>query len=456
MKLIDNYNCKIAIIGLGYVGLPLLVEFTKIKNCRATGKLIRRKLIGFDINQKRINQLKENVDLTNEVSLEDLCLLDKENLTSEISKLEEVDVFIITVPTPIDKNKKPDLDPLQKASKLIGQVLKNRDSLSISKEKRINPIIILESTVYPGTMEEICVPIIESVSGLKFNNLENGRGFYCGYSPERINPGDTKHRLKDIVKVTSGSLPEIADWVDNLYASIISAGTFKVSSLKIAEAAKVIENIQRDLNIALINELAILFKEMQLDTLDILEAAGTKWNFLPFRPGLVGGHCIGVDPYYLTYKAEQLGCNVELILAGRKINDSIIYFIIQNFLDKMIKKNIRISSSRVLVLGLTFKENCPDLRNSKVLEIVELLKKESIEVDIYDPYVVKEIGEKLTNTCIFEELPKSNKYQGIIGAVQHNEFKVISELEWKEILDRNNVVADLKGFLPRSIVDFRL
>ncbi len=451
MNLIDPRNCTIAIIGLGYVGLPLFVEFSNTNICRKTEEKLSRNILGFDINKKRIQDLKQNIDLTAEVTKEELIFINKRNLTNDKNRLLEADIFIITVPTPIDEFKNPDLEPIKNATKLVGEILKRKKDNNLSQ----NPIIIYESTFFPGTTEEICVPILEEYSGLNFNQFESGEGFFCGYSPERINPGDKNHRLKDIVKITSGSLPIISDIVDDIYASIILAGTHKVSSIKVAEAAKIIENIQRDINIALINELAIVFKKMNVDTLDVLEASGTKWNFLPFRPGLVGGHCIGVDPYYLTFKANQIGCETNLILAGRKINDAMPNFIAKNFIDKMIEKKLDIKLSKILILGLTFKENCPDLRNSKVIELINILKEKKLNIDIYDPYAESELAKELTGIEIFKEIPEK-KYSGIIAAVKHKNFEKVSLKKWENILYKNRLVFDLKGFLPRQIVDFRL
>tara|TARA_Y100001933_G_scaffold76058_1_gene77378 strand:- start:2127 stop:3482 length:1356 start_codon:yes stop_codon:yes gene_type:complete len=451
MNLIDQRNCTIAIIGLGYVGLPLFVEFSNTKICRKTEEKLNRNILGFDINKKRIQHLKQNIDLTAEVTKEELIFINKRNLTYDKDRLLEADIFIITVPTPIDEFKNPDLEPIKNATKLVGDILKQKKDRNLTH----NPIIIYESTVFPSTTEEICVPILEEYSGLTFNEFESGEGFFCGYSPERINPGDKNHRLKDIVKITSGSLPIITDLVDDLYASIIIAGTHKVSSIKVAEAAKIIENIQRDINIALINELAIVFKKMNVDTLDVLEASGTKWNFLPFRPGLVGGHCIGVDPYYLTFKANQIGCETNLILAGRKINDAMPSFIAKNFIEKMIQKKLDIKFSRILILGLTFKENCPDLRNSKVIELINILKEKKLNIDIYDPYADFELAKELIGIEIFKDIPEK-KYNGMIAAVKHKNFEKVSLKKWKNIIYENRLIFDLKGFLPRQIVDFRL
>ena len=354
-----NNKTKLAIIGLGYVGLPLAVEFGK-----------QLSTVGFDINISRIKELKSGYDSTNEVSTEELIKHSNLKLTSNIDDLKNCNIYIITVPTPIDDEKKPDLVPLKNSSRDVAKILKKDD------------IVIYESTVYPGATEEDCVPILEEMSGLKYN-----QDFYCGYSPERINPGDKLHRLVSIKKITSGSTPEIATVVDELYQEIITAGTHKTASIKIAEAAKVIENTQRDVNIALINELAIIFNKLNIDTESVLEAAGTKWNFLPFRPGLVGGHCIGVDPYYLTHKALDVGYHPEMILAGRKINDNMAKYIANNVINLMNSKNIQINNSNVLIMGLTFKENCPDLRNTKVIDLINEFKKNQCNVDVYDPWV---------------------------------------------------------------------
>ena len=353
---------KIAVVGLGYVGLPLAIEFG-----------LKRSVIGFDINVTRINELKKGEDVTLETTNEEIKNAVHLSFTNKIEDIKDCKIYIITVPTPIDQDKKPDLTPLKKASESVGSILKKND------------IVIYESTVFPGATEEICVPIIENKSGLIFN-----KDFYCGYSPERINPGDKEHRITNIKKVTSGSTPEIATVVDNLYSEIISAGTHKASSIKVAEAAKVIENTQRDVNIALINELALIFNKLEIDTESVLEAAGTKWNFLPFKPGLVGGHCIGVDPYYLTHKALEVGYNPEIILAGRRINDSMGYFIVSQVSKLMAKKNIQLDNANILIMGLAFKENCPDIRNTKVIDLINEFKDLNFDVDVYDPWVKSE------------------------------------------------------------------
>jgi UDP-N-acetyl-D-galactosamine dehydrogenase len=414
---------KIAIIGLGYVGLPLAVEFGK-----------KFDVVGYDISQKRIAELKEGVDHTRETETEELKSVSRLSFTYEISDLKSCNYFIVTVPTPVDEFHVPDLRPLQSASSTVGSVLKEGD------------IVIYESTVYPGCTEEVCVPILEKISGLRFN-----RGFFAGYSPERINPGDKLHRLPSIKKITSGSTPEVAEKIDQLYKKIIIAGTHIASSLKVAEAAKVIENSQRDLNIAFVNELALIFQRIGIDTHEVLEAAGTKWNFLPFKPGLVGGHCIGVDPYYLTYKAESLGYHPEVILSGRKINDNMPIYVANDVIKLMAKNKLPIHGGKVLVLGLTFKENCPDIRNSKVVDVVRELISFGTRVDIYDPHadrdeVKHEYDLDLTTTI-------SGKYHAIILAVSHKQF---SSIAWNDLKEPNAIVYDVKGFLDRSLISARL
>ncbi len=414
---------KIGIIGLGYVGLPLAVEF---------GKSIP--VVGFDINQNRIAELKNGVDRTLEVDAAELKESRHLQYTTDLNDLKDVDYFIVTVPTPVDEYRSPDLTPLIKASQTVGKVL------------RKGSIVIYESTVYPGCTEEVCVPELEKASGLKFN-----KDFFCGYSPERINPGDKLHRVTTIKKVTSGSTPEIAEKVDQLYKKIIKAGTHKASSLKVAEAAKVIENSQRDVNIAFVNELALIFERIGIDTHEVLEAAGTKWNFLNFKPGLVGGHCIGVDPYYLTYKAESLGYHSEVILSGRRINDNMPVFIANAVIKLMAQNDLPINKGRILVLGLTFKENCPDIRNSKAVDVVRELKSFGATVDIYDPHadaaeVNHEYGLQLTREL-------TQKYHAIVLTVGHEEYRGI---DWNKIRDSKTVVYDVKGFLERSLVTARL
>lgn len=418
---------KLAIIGLGYVGLPLAAEFGKY-----------RSVVGFDINQQRIAALKAGHDETLEVSDEELALSVHLNYSAEVDDLRACNTYIVTVPTPIDAHKRPDLTPLIKASQTIGKVLKKGD------------IVIYESTVYPGATEEDCVPILEQVSGLKFN-----ADFFAGYSPERINPGDKEHRVTTIKKVTSGSTPEVAELVDSLYRQIIVAGTHRASSIKVAEAAKVIENTQRDLNIALINELAMIFNKMGIDTEAVLEAAGTKWNFLPFRPGLVGGHCIGVDPYYLTHKAESIGYHPEIILAGRRLNDNMSAYVASQLIKGMLRRRIHVDGARVLVMGLTFKENCPDLRNTRVVDIVQELAEYNIQVDVYDPWVSLEEAEREYGLKPIAE-PEVNAYDGIILAVAHSQFRALGASNIRNYGKGEHVLYDLKYVLSAVESDIRL
>jgi UDP-N-acetyl-D-galactosamine dehydrogenase len=415
---------KIAIIGLGYVGLPLAVEFGK-----------HFETIGFDIHQTRIDELKTGYDRTLESDKESILSSNHLTFTNQLDDLKAANIFIVTVPTPIDKNNKPDLTPLIKASTSVGSVLKKGD------------IIIYESTVYPGCTEEDCVPVLEKNSGLKFN-----QDFFCGYSPERIVPGDKERTLTKIKKITSGSTPEIAEKVDQLYKTIIVAGTYKAPSIKVAEAAKVIENCQRDLNISFVNELALIFDRMNIDTTEVLEAAGTKFNFLPFKPGLVGGHCISVDPYYLTSKAESLGYYPEVIHSGRRINDNMGEFIANKVVKLMIQKNHTIKGAKVLVMGITFKENCPDLRNSKVIDVIKELKEFGIEVAIYDPQADKVEVMHEYKLSLTDKL-QNNYYNAVIHAVAHKEF---DDVYIKDLLIENGVVYDVKSVLPKELVDGRL
>jgi UDP-N-acetyl-D-galactosamine dehydrogenase len=420
-------DLKIGIIGLGYVGLPLAAEFGK-----------KFPVLGFDINQSRIAQLQSGHDSTLEVSDEELKESPYLNYSFTASDLKSCNVYIVTVPTPINEHKQPDFTPLIKASQMLGNVVKKND------------IIIYESTVYPGATEETCLPEVERVSGLTFN-----KDFFAGYSPERINPGDKEHRVTNILKVTSGSTPEIAEIVDQLYKSVITAGTHKASSIKVAEAAKVIENTQRDVNIALINELAIIFNKLDIDTLEVLEAAGTKWNFLPFRPGLVGGHCIGVDPYYLTHKAESVGYHPEMILAGRRLNDKMGEYVVSQLVKCMLKKGIQVKDANVLVMGLTFKENCPDLRNTKVVDIVSELNEYNMNVDILDPWCSNEGAQHEYGLDVIKEAKQDN-YDAVILAVAHNEFKVMGPDAIKALGKKDSVIYDLKYVLPKEAVDLRL
>ena len=420
-------SSKLAVIGLGYVGLPLAVEFGK-----------HRPVVGFDINTKRIEALQAGHDSTLEVSGDELAEANDLRFSSDLSDLEVCNTYIVTVPTPIDDHKRPDLTPLIKASETIGKVLKCGD------------VVIYESTVYPGATEEDCVPVLERVSGLKFNV-----DFFAGYSPERINPGDKTHRLTTITKVTSGSTPEVADFVNDLYASIVTAGTHKAPSIRVAEAAKVIENTQRDLNIALINELAVIFNQMGIDTEAVLKAAGTKWNFLPFRPGLVGGHCIGVDPYYLTHKAEAIGYHPQIILAGRRLNDGMGAYVTGQLVKALLRKRIHVKGARVLVMGLAFKENCPDLRNTRVVDVIAELEEFGVEVDVYDPWVDKaETQHEYGITPI--EAPKDGTYDGIVLAVAHQEFAQMGAAALRKLGRADHVLYDLKYLLTGDDADIRL
>ena len=417
---------KIGIIGLGYVGLPVSIAFSK-----------KYKVVGYDINLARTTSLNNFVDSTHEISKIKLKTALRKNLsiTNDIEKLRECNIYIITVPTPINSDKTPDLSALLNATKSVGKILSRND------------IVIYESTVYPGCTEEMCVPILEFHSKLIYN-----KSFYCGYSPERINPGDKKHTIEKIVKVVSGSTPSITKLIDKLYSSIIDAGTYVAKSIKIAEAAKVIENSQRDINIAFINELAIIFNRMNIDTNDVLDAASTKWNFLNFRPGLVGGHCIGVDPYYLAFKAKKEGHSPEIILAGRKVNDYVGEFIANQVIDEMKKRNLLLKPD-VLVMGVTFKENCPDFRNTKVIDILSVLKKNNLRLDIFDPLVDKESFKKQHNLIVHNTLP-NKKYNAIILAVAHNEFKLVDVESLKK--SGKAVVYDVKGFLEKKVITNRL
>ena len=434
---------KLAIIGLGYVGLPLAVEFGR-----------KRTVVGFDINRKRITDLASGVDSTLETTSEELKAAHLLRFTTDIEALRECNCFIVTVPTPIDLHKRPDLTPLIKASETVGRVLKPGD------------IVIYESTVYPGATEEDCVPVLEQHSGLQYicshpvagrvvGEVAEGRGFYCGYSPERINPGDKEHRVTTIKKVTAGSTPEIAAVVDALYNEIITVGTYRAESIRVAEAAKVIENTQRDLNIALINELAIIFNRMGIDTEAVLKAAGSKWNFLPFRPGLVGGHCIGVDPYYLTHKAQAIGYHPEIILAGRRLNDSMGGYVVAQLVKAMTKRRLQIEGARVLVMGLTFKENCPDLRNTRVVDIVAELKDYNCAVEVYDPWVSAHDAEHEYGITPIEA-PAAGAYDAVIIAVAHRQFSALGAAGIRALGKPNHVLYDLKYVLAKDEADLRL
>jgi len=425
MKL-DLDESKIVVIGLGYVGLPLLVEFGKNFPC-----------IGFDINKKRIQELEAGIDQTNEMTSEDLCAVDLK-YTCDIADLKEANVYIVTVPTPIDAQKRPNLRPLEASSATVGTVLSKGD------------VVVYESTVYPGATEEVCVPILEKTSGLTLNE-----DFYVGYSPERINPGDKTHRIDSIVKVTSGSTPEVSTYVDELYKKIIKVGTHKASSIKVAEAAKVIENTQRDLNIALINELCIIFEKLGIDTEEVLQAAGTKWNFLPFRPGLVGGHCISVDPYYLTHKAEEIGYHPEVILAGRRINDGMGPYIAERVIKLMTQQRIHVVDSNVLVMGLSFKENCPDLRNTRVVDIVDSLQEFNINVDVHDPWADDDEAQQEYGIKLKSEL-NTDSYDAVILAVSHDCFKKLGVDTIKSYGKSNCILFDVKYSLPKQDDIYRL
>ncbi|OUR90168.1 Vi polysaccharide biosynthesis protein VipA/TviB [Gammaproteobacteria bacterium 42_54_T18] len=421
-------NVKLAIIGLGYVGLPLAAEF---------GKKIST--LGFDINKSRIGELNDGIDKTLEVSPDELKQASKLSFSCDVSSLSECNVYIVTVPTPIDNHKRPDLTPLVKASEMLGKVLSKND------------VVVYESTVYPGATEEVCVPLLEQQSGLVFN-----KDFFVGYSPERINPGDKEHRVTNILKVTSGSTPEMAEFVDQLYLSVIQAGTYKASSIKVAEAAKVIENTQRDVNIALINELALIFNRLDIDTEEVLKAAGTKWNFLPFRPGLVGGHCIGVDPYYLTHKAEEIGYRPEIILAGRRLNDGMGEYVASQLVKLMLKKLIQVGQSKVLVMGLAFKENCPDIRNTKVVDIIDELKSYGVTVDVFDPWVSKEDAVHEYGINLVNE-PQQNHYDAVVIAVSHKQFKDMGVSKIRTLGKGDaSVLYDIKYLFEADKVDARL
>lgn len=428
-----NSDTKIAVIGLGYVGLPLAVEFAK-----------KYKVFGFDINAARIAELNSGVDHTLEISSDDLkAVLTRDctsalglYCTSELEKINSCNVYIVTVPTPVDKNNRPDLTPLIKASETVGKVLKKGD------------IVIYESTVYPGVTEDECVPVLAKTSGLTFNV-----DFFAGYSPERINPGDKEHTVANILKITSGSTQETAETVDQLYNSVIVAGTHKASSIKVAEAAKIIENAQRDINIAFVNELAMIFNRLGIDTNEVLNAAGTKWNFLNFRPGLVGGHCIGVDPYYLAQKAQEVGYHPEIILAGRRVNDGMGAYVADQLIKQMIQKNTHIIGAKVLVLGFTFKENCPDVRNTKVIDIINRLKEYNVEVTVHDPWANAVHAKHEYGVICENGESKTRKYDGVLLAVAHEEFK---HIELKNLCKKNTVIYDIKSTLPDASVDFRL
>ena len=420
-------NPRLCVIGLGYVGLPLAVEFSK-----------KIATIGFDINQTRVDELRSGIDHTLELTTEELKATSLLSFTTDEADIREADIYIVTVPTPINNSHQPDLLPLEKASALLGRVIKK------------NAIVIFESTVYPGCTEEICIPIIEKTSGMRFNE-----DFFAGYSPERINPGDKQRRIHNIVKITSGSTPEVADYVDDLYRKIVVVGTHKASSIKVAEAAKVIENTQRDLNIALVNELALIFNRLGIDTLEVLEAAGTKWNFLPFRPGLVGGHCISVDPYYLTHKAQQVGYYPEVILSGRRINNRMGSFVADSVIKMMTKRKSQVVDANVLIMGLTFKENCPDLRNTGVIDIIEEMRDYNTNVQIYDPWADPAEAKHEYGLDLIDK-PIPGHYQAIIICVAHSAFRELGEKGIRALGAPNHVLFDVKHVLPKHAVDARL
>jgi len=420
-------NLRVGVVGLGYVGLPLAVEFGK-----------RFETVGFDVKQARVEELKAGHDSTLETTAQELAEATRLTCTTRLEDLKPCRVFIVTVPTPIDDYKRPDLTPLEKSSESVGKVLKKGD------------VVVYESTVYPGCTEEVCVPILERVSGLKFN-----KDFFCGYSPERINPGDKQHRLTTIRKVTSGSTPEVADFVDALYRSIVTVGTHKASSIKVAEAAKVIENTQRDVNIALINELALIFNRLGIDTEEVLLAAGSKWNFLPFRPGLVGGHCIGVDPYYLTHKAQAIGYHPEMILAGRRINDNMGIYVAQQVALLMIQRRIPVKGARILVMGLTFKENCPDVRNTKIVDVVKELEKFGARVDVTDPWADPDESEHEYGLRPVKR-PKPGTYDAVVMGVAHDEFRAMGIDKVRSFGRKNHVLYDIKYVFKAKEVDGRL
>lgn len=440
-------TCSVAVIGLGYVGLPLAVEFSRKRRCLRTKQLLSRSVIGFDIDNKRLTELAAGQDHTMEVDGESLASAIDLKFSSDPEELAAADVFIIAVPTPIDASRRPDLTALTKATATVGRALKARKL----RGALCVPIVIFESTVYPGATEEVCVPLLQENSGLAFNC-----DFYCGYSPERINPGDKEHRFTSIVKVTSGSSDQAARWIDDFYGSVVDAGTYAAKSIIIAEAAKVIENTQRDINIALVNELAIIFRLMNVDVLDVLEAAGTKWNFLPFRPGLVGGHCIGVDPYYLTYKAELLGYHPEVVLSGRRINDGHAFWVVEQLVLEMARRRLMIGGSKVLVLGLSFKENCPDLRNSRVFDLLTALHRYAIDATIVDPWVDADEAQKSYGISVLSSLPEDGCFNVILVAVCHQQFLDFDASVWSRLVGKSGLLLDLKGVIPRHLNPIRL
>ena len=443
-RLPDLKNCKISIVGMGYVGLPLAIEININKNCLVTNQKLNRNVIGFDIDLKRITELKNFYDKTNEINKEDLKNNRDILFTNYLEDILDSDIFIVTVPTPIDEKNKPYLNPIKKASQTIGSAIN-------LKNKKTLPIVIFESTVYPGLTEEICIPIIEKEINGKLN--EN---FLCGYSPERINPGDSKRSIKDIIKVTSGATEETANLINKFYRSFIKAGTHKAQSIKTAEMSKIIENTQRDINVALVNEFARICKKLNIDTLEVLEAAGTKWNFLDFKPGLVGGHCIGVDPYYLTYKSQMIGYEPEIVLAGRKINDSMCEWIVKEIILYFENNRKAMKNSSLLIMGLTFKEDCPDIRNSGSLKIAKKLSTLFKSMTILDPNVNKKEIYKFANLKVENEIPKTIKYDFVLISVAHKQFKNMSTKEWELLINNDGKFFDIKGIIPRKLNPIRI
>ena len=448
-------KCKVAIIGMGYVGLPLAVEIAKRKNCNITNQILERDVIGFDTNIKRISEIKKGYDWTGEISKDELLEVEFSDLTDDINSIANADVFLITVPTPIDESKKPDLGPLKKASISVGQAINIRINNPLYEERNIIPVVIFESTVYPGTTEEICIPLIEQQISSNPEKVKK-ENFIYGYSPERINPGDKNHRLVDITKVISGNNKFSSKWIEYFYGSIINASIYPAQSIKVAEAAKIIENTQRDLNIALINELSKIFKLMNIDTLDVINAASTKWNFIKFQPGLVGGHCIGVDPYYLTYKSEVLGYSPELLLAGRKMNDGMGNWVAEQIILEMKKKEMNLDNSNILILGFTFKENCPDIRNTKVIDIYKTLIKYNLNIEVVDPIASKEDIKDIYKIDISNKLNLDRNYEVVICAVAHKQFQTLHKEEWNKIKKKKGIFYDLKGIIPRELQPIRI
>ena len=450
IKLPENCSCSVAIIGLGYVGLPLALQINSIKKSFKNGEVLTRKVIGFDINKERLKELKAFNDKTNELNNKELKILSEGlTYTSNENLLSEIDIFIVTVPTPIKEDKTPDMFFIKNASSIVGRALSKRKS-------KINPIIVFESTVYPGATEEICLPIIKRESRLNYEKTKNLFDFYIGYSPERINPGDKYHTLNNITKVVSGCNEKVSAWLVDFYGSFIEAGTYLASSIKIAEAAKIIENTQRDLNIALINELSIIFSKLGIDTLDVIETASTKWNFAPFKPGLVGGHCIGVDPYYLTYKAKKLGYIPKVVLAGREINDDMSHHLCNRLLKIIEKKGLSIKGAEILILGATFKENCPDIRNTKVLNLIKELEKFNPKITLVDPVADNKSFEEKHTKKLLKTPPKNKKFLVVMVIVAHKQFLDYDISTWEELKLNHGILFDLKGIIPRELNPYRI